>query len=188
MKSRTSTTTTTTTIAAATVLVGGLVLAGTAVAGHLNPVLEGDLSGRAEVATDASNRRIVGDPDASGEAYVFGIDDDAFGGVVESNADTLCYLVLVEGIAEFDQNPGNGRAAHIHRGFAGENGPVVANLAFPTDGQAADCLTEGEAGKGMMPGIVAEILANPDGFYVNVHNNEFPNGAVRAQLAESHDH
>ena len=64
----------------------------------------------------------------------------------------------------------------------------VANLAFPTDGQAADCLTEGEDGKGMASGIVAEILANPEGFYVNVHNNEFPNGAVRAQLAESHDH
>lgn len=184
MKSRTSTTT----IVAATVLAGGLVLAGTAVAGHLNPVLEGDLSGRAEVATDASNRRIVGDPNASGEAYVFGIDDDAFGGAVETNADTLCYLVLVDGIAELDQSPGNGRAAHIHRGVAGENGPVVANLAFPTDGQAADCLTEGEDGKGMAPGIVAEILANPEGFYVNVHNNEFPNGAVRAQLAESHDH
>ena len=54
--------------------------------------------------------------------------------------------------------------------------------------EAADCLTEGEDGKGMAPGIVAEILANPEGFYVNVHNNEFPNGAVRAQLAESHDH
>lgn len=184
MKSRTSATT----IVAATALAGGLLIAGTVAAGHLNPVLEGDLSGRAEVAADASDQRIVGDPNASGEAYVFGIDDDTFGGGVQSNADTLCYLVLVDGIAELDQDPGNGRAAHIHRGVAGQNGPVVANLAFPTDGQAGDCLTEGEDGKGLSPGIVAEILANPEGFYVNVHNSEFPNGAVRAQLAASHAH
>jgi hypothetical protein len=32
-----------------------------------------------------------------------------------------------------------------------------------------------------------EILANPEDFYVNVHNAEHPSGAVRGQL-ESHDH
>lgn len=186
MKTRTST------IVAASVLAGGLVLAGTAAAGHLNPVLEGDLSGRAEVATDASNRRIVGDPNASGEAYVFGIDNDSFGGMVESNADTLCYLILVDGISELDQLPGNGRAAHIHEGVEGENGPVVATLAFPTDGQAADCLTEGEDGKFAPPnagpdsGIVKDILDNPEEYYVNVHNSEYPGGAVRAQLSAAH--
>ena len=36
--------------------------------------------------------------------------------------------------------------AHIHRGAVGTNGPVEVNLAWPQDGQAADCLTEGEAG------------------------------------------
>lgn len=182
MKTRTST------VVAATVLAGGLVLAGTAAAGHLNPVLEGDLSGRAEVATDATNQRIVGDPNASGEAYVFGIDNDSFGGVEESNADTLCYLLFVDGISELDRNPGpgTGLAAHIHEGAEGENGPPVANLAFPTGGQAADCLTEGEDGKGMAEGIVADILAHPEEYYVNVHNNEYPGGAVRAQLAPAH--
>jgi hypothetical protein len=160
--------------------------AGVAVAGHVNPLLEGDLDGRREVSA-AANRGISGDPDARGEAYVFGIDADRVGGqVVDTNADTLCYLLLVDKLAELDQAPGNGRAAHIHRGAAGTNGPVVANLAWPQGGDASDCLTEGEDGKGMAPGIVQEILADPAGFYVNVHNAEYPNGAVRAQLA-AHD-
>lgn len=99
---------------------------------------------------------------------MFGIDGDAT---------TLCYVLTVDGIA-------TASAAHIHRGAAGVAGPVVANLGAPADGNAADCLTEGETGKfpGDPPGIVAEILANPAGFYVNVHNAEYPGGAVRGQL------
>lgn len=137
-------------------------------AGHANTVLSADLDGRAEVATAATNQRIVGDPDGRGEAYVFGIDNDAR---------TLCYVLTVDGIA-------TATAAHIHEAAAGTNGPVVASLGAPADGDAADCLTEGEAGKfpGNPPGIVAEILANPADYYVNVHNAEYPGGALRGQL------
>lgn len=152
-----------------------------AVAGHVNPVLETELDGREEVPADGSNKAIVGDPNGHAQAYVFGIDDDP---------KTLCYaLVDVRKIAELDQAPGNGRAAHIHEGARGTNGPVVANLAWPQNGQAADCLTEGEAGK--FPtgevGIVQRILKNPMNFYINVHNSEFPNGAIRGQLVDTQD-
>jgi CHRD domain len=150
-------------------------------AGHLNIVLETPLSGRQEVAT-TNNNAMAGDPRASGQAYVFGIDGDPA---------TLCYLLTdIRKLAELDQAPGNGRAAHIHEGPAGSNGPVVANLAWPQDGQAADCLTEGEAGK--FPtneaGIVQRILQNPKGFYINVHNTEYPAGAIRGQLADTAGH
>lgn len=154
----------------------GLFAALPATAGHLNAVLEADLDGREEVRTDVADNRIVGDADASGEAYVFGIDGDLL---------TLCYLLVdIEKVAETELAPGNGRAAHIHEGARGTNGPVVANLAWPQDGQAADCLTEGEAGKFPTgePGIVQRILSNPADFYVNVHNTAFPGGAVRGQL------
>lgn len=181
---------------AAVGLAAGLVVgsASLASAGHLNPLLESDLDGRSEVASNAKSNKIVGDPNGRGEGYVFGIDDDSRGGVTTSNAGTLCYILIVDEIDELDELPGNGRAAHIHEGAEGENGPVVANLAFPTDGQAADCISEDEAGK--FPtgeaGIVQRILANPEDFYFNVHNNEYPGGAVRGQLAENghgdHDH
>lgn len=140
---------------------------GIAAAGHTNTVLETTLDGRSEVASDAENRKVVGDPNGRGEAYVFGIDADPT---------TLCYVLTVDKI-------GTATAAHIHEGAQGRNGPVVVNLAAPADGNAADCLTEGEEGKFVGDQTVADILANPQDYYVNVHNVEFPGGAVRGQLS-----
>jgi hypothetical protein len=60
----------------------------------------------------------------------------------------------------------------------------VANLGAPADGNAADCLTEGEEGKFPTGEKVADILTNPGDYYVNVHNTEYPGGAVRGQLAD----
>ena len=141
---------------------GGALLSpiGMASAGHTNDVLAAELSGRQEVPK--------GDPNGRGEAYVFGIDGDTT---------TLCYVLTVQGI-------GAATAAHIHEGAPGENGPVVVNLAAPADGNAADCLSESEEGKFVDGQTAAEILANPEDYYVNVHNTEYPGGAIRGQLEE----
>jgi hypothetical protein len=158
------------------------VLAPQAHAGHLNVVLQAQLDGREEVRSDGASSAMAGDPDGRAEAYVFGIDGDPT---------TLCYLLVgVKKIADLNLAPGSGRAAHIHEGARGSNGPVVANLAWPQDGQAGDCLTEGEAGKfpSGEAGIVQRILNNPKSFYVNVHNGEYPGGAIRGQLGDSADH
>lgn len=141
-------------------------------AGHTNPVIQAHLDGRQEVGPGGS-QRLVGDANGRGNAYVFGVDGDPA---------TLCYVLEVSKVAEVELAPGGPRMAHIHRGGAGTNGPVEVNLAWPQGGQAADCLTEGEAGKGLDPGEVQRILSNPSDFYVNVHNGEFPGGAVRGQL------
>jgi hypothetical protein len=148
-------------------------------AGHANPVLSADLDGRQEVAGDDRSKGMVGDPNGRGEAYVFGIDGDP-------DRQTLCYVLVVDKVAETDLAPGDGRAAHIHEGAPGENGPVVANLAWPEDGQAADCL-EADAERGGIAVFAdgtspADILANPGDYYVNVHNTEYPAGAIRGQL------
>ena len=65
----------------------------------------------------------------------------------------------------------------------GEHGPVVAALAWPQGGQAADCLSEGEAGKFPTGESVQAILSNPQDYYVNIHNAEYPAGAIRGQLS-----
>ncbi|MDP9444433.1 MAG: CHRD domain-containing protein [Actinomycetota bacterium] len=150
-----------------TAVLGVVASMGIAAAGHTNTVLQADLDGRSEVASGAADQRIVGDPNGRGEAYVFGIDGDP---------KTLCYVLTVDEIA-------TATAAHIHEAPAGANGPVVVNLAAPGDGNAADCLTEGEPGKFVGDQTVAEILANPSAYYVNVHNAEHPGGALRGQLA-----
>ncbi|HXJ49304.1 MAG TPA: CHRD domain-containing protein [Candidatus Acidoferrum sp.] len=67
-------------------------------------------------------------------------------------------------------------AAHIHKGDAGTNGPVVVPFTAPgADGNSSGCATS-------TPETVNDILANPPGFYVNVHTMEHPAGAIRAQL------
>lgn len=150
-------------------------------AGHENVVLTAELSGAAEVGDDGSSG--VGDPDGAGSAKVFGIDGDPT---------TLCYVITATGIDPTFE-PGEVGMAHIHRGAEGENGPVVAALAFPLEGDSADCITEGEEDKFPLIGeadepesIVADILANPASYYVNVHTGEFPAGAIRGQLADVH--
>jgi hypothetical protein len=67
---------------------------------------------------------------------------------------------------------------HIHTGAAGVNGPVLVNLGVVTSGGPGTLINSTVASAAN----VAAILANPTGFYVNIHNSPFPGGAIRGQL------
>jgi hypothetical protein len=68
-------------------------------------------------------------------------------------------------------------AAHIHKGAAGTNGNVVVPLTAPgASGTSDGCTTADQS-------LIADILGNLSGYYVNVHTKEHPGGAIRAQLA-----
>ena len=67
-------------------------------------------------------------------------------------------------------------AAHIHRGRAGTNGPVVVPFESEEDGIFQGCANDVDAT------LIAQIRNNPGNFYVNVHTADFPGGAVRGQL------
>jgi len=68
-------------------------------------------------------------------------------------------------------------AAHIHKGAASVNGPVVVPFDAPgADGTSSGCATAD-------PSLISDILANRAGYYVNVHTKEHPAGAIRSQLA-----
>lgn len=153
----------------------GTALSQSAKAGHTNAVLSAHLDGSAEVSSTGDSGAMVGDATGTGMAHVFGVDGDPA---------TLCYVLEVSGIQLVPV--GDGMAAHIHEGGPDENGPVVAVLAGPEDGDAGDCLTEGESGKFPTEeaGIVQRILNNPEDFYINVHNPRFPDGAIRGQLMD----
>ena len=65
-------------------------------------------------------------------------------------------------------------AAHIHKGGATvANGAVVVPLGAKY--AATGCTTSTAA-------IVAGILKNPKGYYVNIHTVKYPAGAIRGQL------
>ncbi|MFZ2490830.1 MAG: CHRD domain-containing protein [Thermoanaerobaculia bacterium] len=114
--------------------------------------------------TGANERPNPGDIDGTGFAVVR----------IEPSANTIYYWVLAANI----NTP---TAAHIHRAGADVPGPVVVtfNPTF-TNGATSGSVTAD-------PALIAEILANPAGFYVNVHNADFPGGAIRAQLSPQED-
>jgi len=67
-------------------------------------------------------------------------------------------------------------ASHIHRGDGTIAGPVIIPFTAPAQtGQASGCVQ-------VDPGLLNDIVANPGGFYANIHTTDFPGGAVRAQL------
>jgi hypothetical protein len=69
-------------------------------------------------------------------------------------------------------------AFHIHVGEEGVNGPVVVNY-FTAPGEVvpdSGCVDIDRA-------LARDILRNPEGYYFNVHNEPFPAGAIRGQLA-----
>ncbi len=84
------------------------------------------------------------------------------------NGRQLCYLLTVRGIR-------TAAAAHIHRGARGANGAVVVPLTAPANGGAAACAT-------LTAALATAIRTRPGRYYVNVHNAQFPAGALRAQL------
>lgn len=98
------------------------------------------------------------DPDGSGMAKV----------TLNQGQGTISYELHVSGIVP-------AAAAHIHVGAAGTNGPVVVHLMAPTSGSSMGTVKVDEA-------LIKAIRQNPEGYYVNVHNSEFPGGAVRGQL------
>jgi hypothetical protein len=77
-------------------------------------------------------------------------------------------------------------AAHIHPGAAGVNGGVLigtgltaANAPSLSSGSATFTFTGVPESQG---GQVAQILANPQNFYFNVHTSANPSGVLRGQL------
>lgn len=112
-----------------------------------------------------------GDPDGRGR-FQFKI-----------KGDRLCYKLSVRDI----RRP---TAAHIHIAPKGEAGPVVVTLKTPPkNGSVSDCI---RAQHNQNPKNAATALTfwelqgiEQDAFlfYVNVHNQKFPAGAIRGQLS-----
>ncbi len=81
----------------------------------------------------------------------------------------LCYTLTISGVS-------SPNAAHIHKGARGKDGAVVIDLK-PTfkSGKSSKCVA-------VKASVAKAIKAKPAGFYANVHNKSFPNGAIRGQL------
>jgi hypothetical protein len=101
-----------------------------------------------------------GDPDGTGTASL----------ILNRGQGTITFELTAANIA-----PAN--AAHIHRGPKGVAGPIVVPLTPPTSGSSSGTASVDRA-------LIKEIQKNPEAFYVNVHNADFPAGAIRGQLSK----
>jgi hypothetical protein len=125
--------------------------------------IRGQLEGSSQTAFGwVAARDLVGssEPNAKGTAVVR----------IRRDAGLVCYRLTAQNVTLPTV------AAHIHRGGAGVNGPVVVPFTAPgANGASSGCATA-------TPALIDEIVANPAGFYVNVHTTEHPGGAMRQQL------
>jgi hypothetical protein len=106
------------------------------------------------------NEVAAGDPDGFGTAAIH-----------FRSATEVCVAVIVN-------RSGVPTAAHIHKAFPPQNGPVVVPLTTPNGGNpgsSVSCVA-------VATSFYAEMRANPSQFYVNVHTTAFPGGAIRGQI------
>ena len=132
-----------------------LALAGVALAAETT--LTATLAG----STEGDN---PGDPDGSGTASI----------VIDPEAGTACWNLTATNINPVTQS-------HIHIGAEGESGDVVV----PLDVDGFEGSSEGCTDPMEDAAILQQILDNPAGYYVNLHTEDFPAGAIRGNLAAS---
>ena len=114
------------------------------------------LSGQEEVAR---TRKWAGDLDGSGLVRL----------TVDPASREICYDFQLSNLSM-------PLMAHIHRGPEFGIGPSVVTLFTGPGGELHDCVPWTEK-------RLAEIVARPSDFYVNLYTTEFPDGALRGQLA-----
>jgi hypothetical protein len=135
--------------------VASLALAGVAMAAETT--LTATLAGVAEGENP-------GDEDGSGTASI----------VIDPEAGTACWTLEAADIMPVLQS-------HIHVGAEGESGDIVVPLDVDGfEGSSEGCIEPMEDAA-----ILQEIVDNPAGYYVNLHTEDFPAGAIRGQLAAS---
>ena len=98
-----------------------------------------------------------GDPDGFGTAMLRINDDDPSNPFIDWEIEAFDILMPLTG-------------AHIHEGDAGTNGPVRIDFNSQL------------SGAGLVDIDLNGVLANPTGWYVNLHNADFPGGAIRGQI------
>ncbi len=82
--------------------------------------------------------------------------------------DRLCYTATTQNLDEPVV------AAHIHDGAKGEPGPVYIDLEWARNGNDGCVTTESNK--------IEAVVADPPGYYVNLHTPSHRDGAIRGQL------
>lgn len=132
--------------------------------GLLIPALSGAAATQLSAKLKGNQEVADGDPNGRGEAFV---------AVRKPTRRKLCFELSWDKI----EPP---TAAHIHKGAKGVDGPIKVTLFEDPDGltvsEVEGCV------KKIRKRIAKRLRRTPEKFYVNVHNAEYPDGAIRGQL------
>jgi hypothetical protein len=115
---------------------------------------------------NGANEVSPGDPDGSGMMHL----------TLNQGQGEICWDLDVSDIEAPTR-------AHIHAAPAGVNGGVVVfffDLVIPDPIPVAfdGCVD------GVDADLIKDIRQNPENYYINVHNDEYPAGAIRGQLSK----
>ncbi len=132
-------------------------------------------------ASEAQNADAVFVADLSGSNEVLPILSGASGQVTASLfGDTLVVEGAFSGMTgEFNFDIAGG--SHLHRGFAGQNGPVDITLVPTLDEDQRGGIFEAENNTFVLSDTQLTWLSNRE-YYVNIHSTTFPGGELRGQL------
>ena len=118
------------------------------------------LTGEAEVNTQGVPNQ--GDLDGIGTATI----------TLNYGQATICWEIMVSGITL------PATAAHIHEAPVTAPGPAIVPISAPDgSGVSEGCVSASRE-------EIKEIIQHPEDYYVNVHNADFPAGALRGQLSK----
>src|SRR5215212_7961276 len=150
---------------AATVMVVVMAPVSSAVAQQLIYGLDADLTGSGASNFTTKGPAVQpggrhGDEDGSGTAHV----------ALIISEDRLCYSLEASDIKPATK-------AHIHEGTAKEAGPTVVKLDPPPEDRSSSGCTD------VNGALLRDLLQKPQNYYIDVHNEEFPRGAIRGQLS-----
>jgi hypothetical protein len=136
--------------------------------GVISIVLMLSLVGGASAATNSVKTKLSGkdephdaDPDGRGE----------FEAKLKKKKKKVCFDVSFEDI-------GDPIVAHIHKAPKGQSGPPLITLFEDPAGLPSPVSACVKTKKK----LIKKIKRNPQAYYVNLHSDEFPDGAIRGQL------
>jgi len=128
----------------------------------------GVVGGKNELVAHMNGQKAVpmGDPDAKGTADI----------TLKPRAGKVCFDITFTGLA-----PDNPFAGHIHKGATGVAGPIKITFY---EGSPKPSPWTGCTKQGVTKELLKRIRSHPERFYVNLHNTQYSNGAIRGQLKQ----
>ena len=145
-------------------------------------------------STEAANRSLSPSLSIGSDGAVFNTelrsDQEPNGASTSESKGHAQVKVLSDGTVEFTLIINNKAdetftRAHIHKAPAGANGGIHWDFlegGVPVASIGGQPSTLRGVGRARSAAVLADLLANPDQYYVNVHSVLFPGGAIRGQL------